>query len=130
MALEDKARGQRIAALRKGKHFTQQAMAEKLGIAYRTYQTWEAGTVMPEWPNLEKLATFYGVKPEDIIGETPDLDALLGRNGESQLDRMEAELAAIRVDIGTLATQLEEMSRLIARIARSGSSGSRSRKAK
>jgi transcriptional regulator with XRE-family HTH domain len=105
MALEDKARGQRIAALRKNKRLTQQAMADRLKIGYRTYQTWESGSVMPEWPNLEKLAKFFKVKPEDIIGEIPDPDRLLGPGNEIsiQLDRLEAkldralgELAAIR----------------------------------
>lgn len=88
MALTDKARGQRIAQLRKRKHLTQQAMAEKLKCGYRTYQTWEAGT-MPEWPNLLKLAELLGVEPEHIIGEEtapPD---------PSQLDRIEASLAEL-----------------------------------
>lgn len=132
MALEDKARGQRIAALRKRKRLTQQVMAERLKIGYRTYQTWEAGKVMPEWPNLEKLAAFFGVKPEDIIGETPDVGALLG-NGQAsstQLDRIEAELAAIRVELGTQATHLEETMRLLRRRRDTAASRSPSRKAK
>lgn len=96
MALEEKARGQRIAQLRKRKHLTQQAMAERLGIAYRTYQTWEAGQ-MPEWPNVEKLAAFFDVKPEQIIGEVDvtdedtvsQLDEILEKLDEI-LDRLEA----------------------------------------
>lgn len=89
MALADKARGQRIAEFRKRRRLTQQAMAEQLQIAYRTYQTWEAGT-MPEWPNLERLATFHNVRPEDIVGDEyePDRDP-------SQLDRIEAKLDEI-----------------------------------
>lgn len=114
MALEDKARGQRIAALRKQRRLTQQVMAERLGIAYRTYQTWEAGMVVPEWPNLEKLAAFFGIKPEDIIGESPDVGALLGLEppDQAQLDRIEekvdqvlAELAAIRLDLARPSRQ-------------------------
>lgn len=82
MALADKARGAQIQRLRQRKRLTQQAMAEKLGIAYRTYQTWESGT-MPEWSNLEKLALALGTTPERIIGdeEVPE---------PSQLDRLEA----------------------------------------
>lgn len=84
MALADKARGAHIQRLRQRKRLTQQAMAEKLGIAYRTYQTWESGT-MPEWPNLEKLALALGTTPERLIGddEIPE---------PSQLDRIEAKL--------------------------------------
>lgn len=86
MALADKARGQHIKRLRESRRLTQQAMAEKLGIAYRTYQTWEAGT-MPEWSNLERLATALGVRAEELIGEDPPAAA-----SQSQLDRIEAKL--------------------------------------
>lgn len=126
MALEDKARGQRIAEFRKRKHLTQQAMAERLGIAYRTYQTWEAGT-MPEWDNLEKLSLFFGVRPEDIIGDDARSVSV---QEQSQLDRLEAEVGAIRAELGEVLTRLEETQQILVRIAGTGSSASRSRKAK
>lgn len=91
MALEDKARGQRLAQMRKLRRLTQQQMCEKLGVAYRTYQTWEAGT-MPEWPNVEKIATFFEIRPEDWIGED-DIVLSAAKPGEpTQLDRIEAKL--------------------------------------
>lgn len=111
MALADKARGQHIAQLRKRKRLTQQAMAERLGIAYRTYQTWEAGT-MPEWANLEKLASVLEVKPEYLIGEDEPaptgqldrieakLDELLSRLAEDRIVRIaEAEVDRLRAEI-------------------------------
>lgn len=94
MALEDKARGQRISQMRKQRRLTQQAMAEKLEVSYRAYQTWEAGK-MPEWPNVEKLAKFFRVKPESIIGEDG-----LGPADVPQLDRVEAMLEAIMGHLG------------------------------
>lgn len=87
MALEDKARGQRIAQMRKRRRMTQQAMAEALDVSYRAYQTWEAGT-MPEWSNVEKLAKFFRVKPEAIIGEAEP-----GPEEAPQLDRIEQALS-------------------------------------
>lgn len=86
MALADKARGQRIAALRlRTPGLTQQAVAQKLGIGYRTIQSWEAGEVVPEWPNVERLAKYYKVRPEEIMGELPPMRP-------AQLDRIEAKL--------------------------------------
>lgn len=98
MALADKARGQNIARLRKRKRFTQQALAEKLKIGYRTVQGWEAGT-MPEWPNLEALAEVLGVRPEDIIGDEDVRDA--STTFRDQLDRIEANQQEIleRLDL-------------------------------
>lgn len=111
MALEDKARGQRISVLRKRSHLTQQAMAERLGIAYRTYQTWEAGR-MPEWHNVEKLAKFFKVKPEAIVGEIEMADA----GAASQLDRIEGlvtelggAVQALAADNAHLQQTLEEL---------------------
>jgi transcriptional regulator with XRE-family HTH domain len=104
MALAEKARGQRIAQLRKRKRLTQQAMAERLQIAYRTYQTWEAGT-MPEWDNLEKLASFFGVKPEFLIGDNgiaDDPDLL------PQLDRIETKLEAVLIAVTQLGERVAE----------------------
>lgn len=134
MAIEDKARAQRIAALRKRKHLTQEVMAQRLGVAYRTYQTWESlkEPVMPDWPNLERLAKFHGIKPEDIIGEAPDVAALLGDgDGQSaQLGRMESELASTRVELGEVLTHLEDVQKTLARIEGTLGGTSRSRKAK
>lgn len=109
MALEDKARARRIAELRNRKHLTQQAMAERLQIAIRTYQSWEAqkDPVMPDWPNLEKLALFHGVRPEDIIGETEDLSLEV----VSQLDRIEASQTKILAELRTIRLELARPSR-------------------
>lgn len=96
MALADKARGQRIAQLRKRKHLTQQKLAERLDVGYRTVQTWEQGT-MPEWPNLERLAADLGVQPEEIIGDDDVLEAMRAGPVSVQLDRIEAELRVVRL---------------------------------
>lgn len=86
MALEDKARGQRIAALRKRTPgLTQQLVAERLKVGYRTVQSWESGAVVPEWPNVERMAKFFKVRPEEIMGELPPMEP-------KQLDRIEAKL--------------------------------------
>lgn len=108
MALEDKARGQRIAALRTRRRLTQQAMAERLGIAYRTYQTWEAGR-MPEWENLEALANFHGIRAEQIIGDDEAPDVMGALHGEPPewveqllggIDQISARLARVENAIG------------------------------
>jgi Helix-turn-helix. len=103
MALEDKARGQRIASLRKRKRLTQQAMAEQLRIAYRTYQTWEAGR-MPEWDNVLKLSAFHGVRPEDLIGEDAPLEVGQVATIEGKLDALALDLVERLERIETLVT--------------------------
>jgi DNA-binding XRE family transcriptional regulator len=79
--------------MRKRRHLTQQTMAEKLKIGYRTYQTWESGT-LPEWDNLVKLARFFKVRPEDIIGDE-QVPASSSTDGAGQFDRIESRLQAL-----------------------------------
>ena len=60
--------GARIAALREQHHYTQEAAAAKLKVAYRTYQSWEQGTSVPRWAMRERIAKFYKVPIEEING--------------------------------------------------------------
>lgn len=130
MAQADAERGERIKWLRDEKlHLTQEAMADKVGITLRGFQEWEAGGGI-KWENAKKLAKIGGVTPDWIMSgdreETPDL---LGAS-PSQMDRIESDLAATRVELGTLASQLEDLQRLTAQIAKSVGVSSRTRKAK
>lgn len=137
MAQADAERGERIKWLRDEKlHLTQEAMADKVGITLRGYQEWEAGGGI-KWENAKKLAKIGGVEADWIMsgdrGGTPDLS--LG--GQSQLDHIEenqrgilAEVAATRVEIGALATQVAAIQRTLARIAKSEAPVRRSRSAK
>lgn len=101
MALADKARGQRIAQLRKRTPgLTQQRLSEKLGVGYRTVQSWESGDVMPEWDNVERLAKFFKVRPEQVIGEAPPVEP-------AQLDRIEAKLDQLQSVVTRAAIELE-----------------------
>lgn len=105
MALADKARGQNIARLRARKRLTQQALADKLKVGYRTVQTWESGT-MPEWPNLEKLARALDVRPEDIIGDEPAPEP-------SQLGRIEESLAELHAKVDRLAEDVDDTAQAV-----------------
>ena len=61
---------QRIRALRKEHKKTQIEMAEMLGIKLRAYQYYESATHYPEVPNLIKLADFFGVSTDYLLGRT------------------------------------------------------------
>lgn len=113
--------GQRIARLRRDHGFSQQYIADYVGVRLRTYQFWQQGKSPPEQENLEKLAELFGVTPKYILkGETPEL--LVQR--EDQLDRIEAEVTAIRkaLEAGlneasardlAIGEQLDEVLRLV-----------------
>lgn len=68
---KDRARGDRIAALRKKAGYTQAALAATVGTNERTIRNWERGEAIT-WPNLVRLANVLKVRPEFIVGGPVD----------------------------------------------------------
>lgn len=60
-----------IRALREDRDLKQREVAEILNIAQSTYSQYENGQI--EWtaPDLVKLADFYGVSVDYLLGRTP-----------------------------------------------------------
>lgn len=59
--------GEFLATLRKANGFTQQEIADKLGVSNRTISAWECGTVLPDILLLPALAELYGVSTDEIL---------------------------------------------------------------
>lgn len=64
-------RGQILKELRKSKGLNQSYFAEMLGISLTAYQKYEHGTAEPNFDNLSKLADFYGVTTDYLLGREP-----------------------------------------------------------
>lgn len=62
----------RIKELRKEKKQTQTNMAELLGIKLRAYQYYESATYYPEIPNLIKLADYFNVTTDYLLGRSDE----------------------------------------------------------
>ncbi len=59
--------GQKIKKLRELKNFTQEYMAEELGLTQSGYSKLESGEVDVPFNRLEQIAKILGIRPEDII---------------------------------------------------------------
>lgn len=59
--------GEFLAALRKSKGYTQQEVAEKLGVSNKTVSSWETGASCPDISMLPVLAELYNVTCDEII---------------------------------------------------------------
>lgn len=59
--------GEFLAALRKARGFTQQEVAEKLGVSNKTVSSWETGTSCPDISMLPILAELYEVTCDEIV---------------------------------------------------------------
>jgi transcriptional regulator with XRE-family HTH domain len=56
-----------LTALRKGKHLTQQELADKIGYSDKSISKWELGKAVPTVDILKDLADFYGVTVDFLI---------------------------------------------------------------
>jgi len=60
----------RLTSLRKGKKKTQLEMADYLGITRPAYTAYERGTRQPDYEILQKLADFFEVSTDYLLGRT------------------------------------------------------------
>lgn len=67
----------RLRATRMFRKFTQQEVADAIGIALRSYQRYESGDIEPPYVSLIALTDFLDV-PSDFLLERDDYLKLLG----------------------------------------------------
>ncbi len=56
-----------LKTLRRQYGYTQQFVAEQLGITPQSYHAYEAGIAIPTLPNFIKLARLYDVSLDDLL---------------------------------------------------------------
>lgn len=62
----------RIKQLREDKGLTQEELAKALGIARPTLASWEIGRREPDFETTTKIADFFGVSVDYLLGRTDD----------------------------------------------------------
>ena len=100
-----------LKALRKSNGFiTMQDFCKASGISFSTYQNYEAGKRIPTADMLIKLADFYGVTTDYLLGREPAPDpfADLNLNKESEKDVIDKYMSLppnIRLQLADAAKQ-------------------------
>ncbi len=62
---------------RVSKNFTRQQIADLLGIGLRAYQTYETGTREPSITSLIKIADYYNISLDELVGRQFPKDSLM-----------------------------------------------------
>ncbi|MGN0995217.1 MAG: helix-turn-helix domain-containing protein, partial [Butyricicoccus sp.] len=94
--------GERIAALRRGRELSQEALGEALGVSRQAISKWEADASLPEIDKLVALSRMFGVTVGELLGveearaEEPSQTAEQADPGEltEQQVRMVEKIAA------------------------------------
>lgn len=93
--------GERIAALRRGRDLSQEALGEALGVSRQAISKWEADASLPEIDKLVALSRMFGVTIGELLGveEAREEPAPAERDelSDSQI-RMIEEIAARYID--------------------------------
>ena len=66
----DKNLASRLRLLRKERHMTQEEVASALALQRSTYAYYETGRTMPKLGNLIRMAEFFGVTTDFLIGKS------------------------------------------------------------
>ena len=69
--MEKKDFGARLLSLRKEKGASQADVAEYIGLTVAAYQNYENGRREAGYDTISKLADFYGVTPDYLLGREP-----------------------------------------------------------
>lgn len=77
---------QRLEKLRLEKGLTHQEMADMLGITRQAYGNYESGKREPDFKTLDKLADFFNVSLDYLLGKSPH------RSGPNQYEPTPAEI--------------------------------------
>ena len=94
--------GNRLLALRKDRGLTQAELAEKAGLADRTYADIERGTVNMRLTTLVKICEALNVRPNDLLlsDDAPneaDLNATVERLRNCKPSTQEAMMAILKI---------------------------------
>lgn len=80
MKLEDK-----LQLLRKQNGYSQEQLADKIGIARQTISKWENGQAVPELNGLILLSELYGVTIDRIVKENDECNISLSHNAHADI---------------------------------------------
>ena len=90
--MDQKKIGGFLRELRKSAGFTQEQVAEKLGISSRTISRWETGAYMPDISMLVDIAELYDVDIREII------------DGERKEENMNSEVKEVAEKMADYST--------------------------
>lgn len=77
----------RLKSLRKAHKYTQADLSKALGIPIGTYRNWEQGINTPDTPTVVRIADYFGVSTDEVLGRLDSYVEASAAQVEIQLQR-------------------------------------------
>lgn len=90
----------RLESLRKEKKLSQQYMGDYLGVTRQAYGKYENGDSEPDIATINKLATFFGVTTDFLLGKTNKKDGQINSNKDDKSYDSLAEITKMVKELG------------------------------
>lgn len=78
---------ERLKNYRKEKGLTQEGLAEKLHVSRSAVAKWENGLGLPSGELLDKMATFFGITPNELLADRETETIIVGKNSKLSQQR-------------------------------------------
>ena len=93
--------GQRISRLRKEKNYTQNDIADKVGVTAQAVSKWENDQATPDIDVLVKLSDIYDISLDDLLGKEKQTTSLLPEKpSKKDIDNMTLKIKVLSGDDG------------------------------
>lgn len=79
---------EKLQMLRKKNGYSQEQLADKLGIARQTIGKWENGQAIPELSGLIALSNLYGVSIDRLVKEDDECNKALCQKGDIDIEKL------------------------------------------
>ena len=108
---------QRLAELRREKGYSQEELAEKLGLSRQAVSKWERAESSPDTDNLIALARLYGVSLDELLAIEPIIEDDIAFEAQDRALALE-EKAAQEESFAQAAQSVQEANNTAAQTAR------------
>lgn len=95
--------GEKIAALRREKNMSQEALGEKLGLSRQAVSKWEADQAVPTMDNLMELSKLFGVSVDTLLRPDAELSSKAEDAAEQPVQQASAPTVSRRWKIAAIA---------------------------
>ena len=85
---------QRLAELRRERGFSQEGLAEQLGLSRQAVSKWERAEAAPDMGNLIALADLYEVTLDELLRVSPEVEEDMRFESQERAESVETEAAA------------------------------------